>query len=116
MRKCLPAPSPEFEDSMDIVLTSGRLRQSQAPCTRHGKIMATMKESKGTTQIGFVNRNGQVVIRNTGGPGTDFGATTYQLGCSVCGKIYGANSTDIFERRCPDDGGKPGLAINPGRH
>ena len=68
-----------------------------------------MKESKGTTQIGFVNRNGQVVIRSTGQPGTDFGATTYQLGCSVCGKIYGANSTDIFERRCPDDGGKPGL-------
>ena len=26
---------------------------------------------KGTTVIGFVNKNGQVVIRNTGKPGTD---------------------------------------------
>ncbi len=38
-----------------------------------------MKKSKGTTQIGFVKRNGQVVIRNTSEPGMDFGATTYQV-------------------------------------
>jgi len=43
-----------------------------------------MRESSGTTQIGSVNRNGQVVIRNTGESGTDFGATTDQLG-GVCG-------------------------------
>lgn len=54
------------------------------------------KESKGTTQVGFVNRNGQVVIRNTGEPGTDFGATVYQLGCSICGETYGANGGDIL--------------------
>ena len=63
-----------------------------------------------------MNRNGQVVIRNTGEPGTDFGATVYQLGCSVCGKIYGSNSADIFERKCPDAGGKPGLPVEMGRH
>jgi hypothetical protein len=75
-----------------------------------------MKESKGTTKIGFVNRNGQVVIRNTGHVGTDFGATVYQLAYSVCGKVYGANSADIFERKCPDHGGRPGLPVQTGRH
>lgn len=73
------------------------------------------KAAKGTTEIGFVNRNGQVVIRNTKKPGTDYGATIIQLGCSVCGHVYGANSTDVFERKCPEhprnkrDKGKPGL-------
>ena len=32
-----------------------------------------MKDAKHTTEAGFVNRNGQVVIRNTGKPGTDRG-------------------------------------------
>ncbi|MGA7220784.1 MAG: hypothetical protein WBX38_20885 [Candidatus Sulfotelmatobacter sp.] len=69
-----------------------------------------MKTKKNTTQIGFVNRNRQVVVRNTGLPGTDKNATIYQLGCSQCGHVYGANSADIFERRCPKhDNGKPGL-------
>ena len=73
------------------------------------------KGSKGTTQIGFVNRNGQVVIRDTKKRGTDFGATVIQVGCSVCGHVYGANSTDVFERKCPKhpktkrERGKPGL-------
>jgi hypothetical protein len=75
-----------------------------------------MKESKGTTQIGFVNRNGQVVIRNTGQPGTDFGSMVYQLGCSVCGEVYGANGGDIFERKCPKHEGRPGLAVTAGKH
>jgi hypothetical protein len=75
-----------------------------------------MKEPKGTTKVGFVNRNGQVVIRNTGQHGTDFGATVYQLGCSTCGEIYGANGGDIFERKCPHDGGRAGLPVHQGRH
>jgi hypothetical protein len=68
---------------------------------------------KGTTEIGFVNRNGQVTIRNTGRPGTDYGAAVYQLACSICGKVYGANGQDIFERLCPEkhQNGKPGLPL-----
>lgn len=54
-----------------------------------------------TAKPGFINRNGQVVIRNTGKPGTDHGQSVYQLGCSGCGHVYGANGSDIFERRCP---------------
>ena len=47
------------------------------------------RESKGTTEVGFVNPLGQVVIRNTGASGTDKFQTTYQLGCSKCGHVYG---------------------------
>jgi hypothetical protein len=59
-----------------------------------------------TTQPGFVNRNSRVVIRNTQLPGTDKGQSVYQPGCV----IYGANGSDIFERKCPKcQGGQSGL-------
>lgn len=62
-----------------------------------------------TTQPDYVNCNSQVVIRNTNLPGTDHGQTIYQLAC-VCGHVYGANGSDIFERKCPKcQGGAPGL-------
>ena len=65
-----------------------------------------------TTCIGYVNRNGQVVIRNTGLPGTDKNQSIYQLGCSHCGHVYGANGSDILERKCPKcQGGAKGLSL-----
>jgi hypothetical protein len=68
-----------------------------------------------STRTGYVNHRGQVVIRNTGLPGTDRGQTVYQLGCSVCGHVYGANGSDIHLRRCPlHDRGRPGLAYEQG--
>jgi N-glycosylase/DNA lyase len=57
---------------------------------------------KPTTSVGYVNRNGQVVIRSTGRPGTDHGQIIYQLGCSHCGHVYGANGSDIHLRKCPN--------------
>ncbi len=67
------------------------------------------KVGKGTTTPGFVNRNGQITIRDTGGPGTDFGARNFQLACTHCGHNYGANSSDIWERKCPKcQDGQPG--------
>ncbi len=64
-----------------------------------------------STRPGYVNPRGQVVIRNTGLPGTDRGQTVYQMGCSHCGHVYGANGSDIHHRRCPlHDRGAPGLA------
>ena len=60
------------------------------------------RTDKGTTVTGYVNPNGQVTVRDTGEPGTDFGARKFQLVCSHCGLSYGANSTDIWERKCPN--------------
>ena len=73
-----------------------------------------MAEPRGTTNVGYVNTNGQVVIRNTGKPGTDHNQKVYQLGCSHCGYVYGSNGSDIFDRKCPRPecgGGKAGLSF-----
>jgi hypothetical protein len=67
-----------------------------------------------TTQTGYVNRNGQVTIRNTELPGNDHLQYTHQLACSHCGHNYGSNGSDIFERKCPKaqcHGGKAGLPL-----
>jgi hypothetical protein len=73
------------------------------------------KQAGYSTRPGFVNPRGQVVIRNTGLPGTDHGQTVYQLGCSMCGHIYGANGSEIHLRRCPlHDRGAPGLPFEGG--
>ena len=73
--------------------------------------MAKTKEAP-TTVPGYENRNGQVVIRNTGKTGTDHNQVVYEMECKHCGHHYGANGTDIHERKCPKcQGGKPGLAL-----
>lgn len=70
-----------------------------------------------TTHPGYVNRHGQVVIRNTGLPGTDHLQFIYQIGCSLCGHAYGANGSDIHERLCPRcQGGRPGLSFTSVQH
>jgi hypothetical protein len=73
------------------------------------------RASKGTTKVGYENRNGQIVVRATDKLGTDFGQKVYVLRCRYCAKEYGANGTDIHSRRCPYDKhgdsklGRPGL-------
>ncbi len=65
-----------------------------------------------STRIGYVNRHGQLCTGHRGKPGTDHGQRSYRLLCLNidCGHTYGANGTDIFERRCPKcQGGSPGI-------
>ena len=67
-------------------------------------------ENLGTTTPGFRNLNDQVVVRDTGLPGTDHLQRIYVLRCGSCHSEYGANGSDIFQRRCPScGGGRPGL-------
>lgn len=69
--------------------------------------------SKGTTEVGYRNRNGQIVLRKTDLPGNDHMQMTYVLRCEQCQHQYGANGSDIFQRRCPaHDGGAEGLPID----
>lgn len=71
------------------------------------------RKPKGTTNPGYENRNGQVVVRDTGLPGTDFGQHVYELRCKHCGHRYGATGSDLHERKCPkSQGGRPGLALS----
>ena len=69
------------------------------------------RKSQGTTSPGYRNRNGQVVVRATELSGNDHLQRVYVLRCERCRTEYGANGSDIFQRRCPScDGGRPGLA------
>ena len=66
------------------------------------------KRSAGTTEIGFENRNGQIVIRATDMSGNDNEQKLYELECKPCGAHYYSNGSDIFQRKCPEcQGGKP---------
>jgi hypothetical protein len=65
-----------------------------------------------TTQIGYLNRNNQRCMGHRGVAGTDHGATAYKMVCQEprCGHVYGANGTDVFQRKCPRcQGGQPGI-------
>lgn len=65
-----------------------------------------------TTDVGYKNGNDQTVLRKTDQPGTDHLQYVYVLACAHCGHEYGANGTDIHERKCPEcQGGRPGLPI-----
>ncbi len=64
-----------------------------------------------TTIPGYENANGQSVVRATGLPGTDHLQTIYVLRCNGCQNEYGANGSDIYQRKCPScQGGAGGLA------
>ncbi len=63
-----------------------------------------------TTNVGYVNRNGQENLGCTGEPGTDHCQKVYILRCRKCGTEYGANGSDIFQRKCPHcQSGRPGI-------
>jgi len=65
-----------------------------------------------TTTIGYENRNNQVVIGTRGIKGTDHRQKAYKMKCQKepCGHEYGANGTDIFQRKCPKcQGGDQGI-------
>lgn len=65
-----------------------------------------------TTRPGYVNKNQQEVINRTDQPGNDHNQLVYVLNCGACGHRYGANGSDIWQRRCPAcGGGAPGLGF-----
>ena len=68
------------------------------------------RRGAGTTEIGYRNKNGQVVVMRTNRRGNDHNQYVYVLDCTKCGRRYGANGSDIWQRKCPGcGGGQPGL-------
>ena len=69
--------------------------------------MAPRRKPKGTTVAGFVNGNkqGNLGRREPVEAGTDHGQYVYDLQCGKCGHRYGANGSDIWQRKCPQCGG-----------
>lgn len=65
-----------------------------------------------TTKPGYVNKNGQEVLNATDFPGNDHNQIVYVMSCGSCGNRYGANGSDIWQRKCPAcGGGAAGLAF-----
>ena len=74
-----------------------------------------------TTDPGYVNRNGQMVVRKTDRSGNDHNQYIYEMECTRAecrGRRdgapfrYGANGSDIHLRLCPAcQGGAPGLDL-----
>ena len=65
-----------------------------------------------TTQIGYVNRHNQRCGGHRGLAGNDHLQRAYRMEClqPTCGNIYGANGSDVFQRKCPNcQGGQPGI-------
>lgn len=67
-----------------------------------------------TTEPGYINRHGQINLGPTSPPcpGNDHNQIIYVMRCIECGTNYGANGSDIFQRKCPEhQGGATGLTI-----
>ena len=65
-----------------------------------------------TTQIGYINRNDQKIMGTRGLKGTDHFQYAYKVKCQRkgCDFEYGANGSDLFQRKCPKcQSGKPGI-------
>ncbi len=83
--------------------------KSRAPKRRGSPVITSGQK---TTAKGYVNKNGQEVLRGTDIPGNDHNQVVYVLKCQSCGNRYGANGSDIWQRRCPACGdGAAGLAF-----
>jgi hypothetical protein len=63
-------------------------------------------------EIDDINRNGQKLISKTKYPGTDHNQYVWIVYCPNCKLLYGVNGADFFERKCPCQGGKPGLPFD----
>jgi hypothetical protein len=110
----------EQEEGWTLGVLSGQqvqprlaLQPLAVPPSTHTAVTGTPRHRGGsglTTAPGYRNRNGQTVLRSTGFAGTDHGQSVYVLQCGGCRHEYGANGSDIFQRRCPVcQGGKPGF-------
>ena len=63
-------------------------------------------------KTGDINPSGQELLRRTEHQGTHFNAKVWILKCGQCGHVYGCNSGDAWERKCPScQGGESGLTV-----
>jgi hypothetical protein len=87
--------------SIDAFKKVARKRWPEQSGEAHSEIDRSFAHLANTTAPGYVNRNSQQVVRRTDLRGTDHGQYVYVLKCQKCGLSYGANGSDIFQRRCP---------------
>ena len=52
--------------------------------------------------VGGINRNGQRLVMKTTVKGTSGRAYAWLMRCNACSHEYYANSTEAFQRKCPN--------------
>lgn len=110
IEEALTAPTPQ--KIADLGRVEGWILGAEWPPveTQRTKKRPARTTAAPTTELGFINRNNQKVMLKTDILGNDHNQVVYVLQCQNCGSQYGANGSDIFQRRCPScDGGRPGL-------
>ena len=97
--------------SLAKLLDAGRPKTWNEILVEETKIGSrTADDRAGTTMPGYRSKNNQVVTRRTNLPGNDHNQRVYVLRCENCRSEYGANGSDIWQRKCPKcGGGQPGL-------
>jgi hypothetical protein len=105
-----------FVYSDDLVMVVGIWGAMRGNIPRFADRAASLEHTRAkfesSTEPGYVNRNGQLVVRRTNLPGTDHLQRVYELRCRRCDHRYGANGSDIFQRQCPScQDGAPGLSL-----
>ncbi|BET58877.1 MULTISPECIES: hypothetical protein [Geobacter] len=100
----------------DLELTSRGDKPTPAEWAELRKVQIETPESewksgKGeSVKIGYINRNSQICTGHRDRPGTDHLQRAYRVECGLCGHAYGANGSDMHERRCPAcQSGAPGI-------
>ena len=63
-----------------------------------------------SVKIGKINRMGQLCCGTREIEGNDYNQYAYKVCCTHCEHVYGANGSDMHERKCPRcQGGEPGI-------
>jgi len=64
------------------------------------------------TNPGAINRNGQRVVEFLRKDPQNKLNQIYKVACTLCAHRYGAYSSDLWQRRCPEcQEGRPGLSL-----
>lgn len=105
---------PEPDTELTLVSRGGPLRPEEwAELRRHqfSRHRSEWRSGSGpSVQIGFLNPHSQICTGHRGKAGTDHLQLVYRVECGLCGHVYGANGSDMHERRCPAcQNGAPGL-------
>ena len=103
-----PMDAQATKELRAIALTVHQKTKDPLKTQEYEKVKARKGRSPGqranqkTTEPGHNNRNNQTVLRKTDLHGNDYNQKVYVLRCEECLHEYGANGSDIWQRRCPN--------------
>ena len=114
-KELIPDDVEIWEYDIEMKKAESVYNSTRSPNTQVKEDYELRSNKPKSIERGRINRNGQ---RNLGRfeplqKGTDHCQYIYIMQCTKCGNIYGANGSDVFQRKCPQcQNGCPGLLLN----